>query len=124
MSLKSFECAVLPVKKLLLTSCIECGSDDQFFPEEAQEGEEFYGASRSICSQALPVLFCISICVRSKSWTVAGGFGIPYSNRVSPHKSCSNISWMFINLLLLRSKSNLFTVRKSLRVIYLLNEGT
>uniref|UniRef100_A0A0E0B8M8 Uncharacterized protein n=1 Tax=Oryza glumipatula TaxID=40148 RepID=A0A0E0B8M8_9ORYZ len=56
MSLKSFECAVLPVKKLchwvipiyhgtsVLTSCIKCGSGNQSFPEEVHEGEEFYGA--------------------------------------------------------------------------------
>uniref|UniRef100_A0A0E0KNX3 Uncharacterized protein n=1 Tax=Oryza punctata TaxID=4537 RepID=A0A0E0KNX3_ORYPU len=62
---KSFECAVLPVKKLCHrvlpnyhgTSCIKYGSDDQFFPKEAQEGEEFYGTGVSICSQALPVVF-------------------------------------------------------------------
>uniref|UniRef100_A0A0E0PWM0 Uncharacterized protein n=1 Tax=Oryza rufipogon TaxID=4529 RepID=A0A0E0PWM0_ORYRU len=43
MSLKSFECAVLPVKKLCHW-VIPIYHDDQFFPEEAQEGEEFYGA--------------------------------------------------------------------------------
>ena len=38
-------------------------------------------------------IFCLSICTRSKSWTIMGDFKIPYSNRVSLQFCTPSVSY-------------------------------